>query len=331
MKTSLPAGRWTRTLTTVLRIAAAVVLIVVLLRRTDVGQALGVVRAANLGFLLAGVLVMAIPMAIGGFRWWLLLRSQGLAMPYHSVLRVHIAGYALGTILPTSVGGDLLRVGYTTQDGKVGAALATVLTDRILGVCGLLILSCVASLLLLVRTGSPGLLALAGTASAIVGVFLLALLVDPVYGRLSRPAARLHFLRLGERLIRVADGVRRYRTQPRLILQTLGLSVLLWLVYSVVWCLLGASVSSPAPLLSYFVCVPLVALAAMLPISIGGLGVRENSFVLLMGRFRTPEVTAAAVALLFLGVVALYALVGALLVVTLRRRSCQQASRLARP
>jgi uncharacterized membrane protein YbhN (UPF0104 family) len=67
--------------------------------------------AARPGFLLAGLLVMAAPIALGGFRWWLLLRSQGLALPYEFVLRVHVAGHALSTVLPTSVGGDLLRVG----------------------------------------------------------------------------------------------------------------------------------------------------------------------------------------------------------------------------
>jgi uncharacterized membrane protein YbhN (UPF0104 family) len=94
--------------------------------------------------------------------------------------------------------------------------------------------------------------------------------------------------------------------------------VLLWLVYSLVWFLLGASIHLPATILCYLVCVPLVALTAMLPISIGGLGVRENSFVILMGRFGTPEASAAAVALFFLGVTVFYALVGALLSITLR-------------
>jgi glycosyltransferase 2 family protein len=321
MKKSSPTRRWTGTLRTALRFVAAVVLVFVLLRRTDPRQALDLIRGAKFELLLAGVLIMAIPMAIGGLRWWLLLRSQGLMLPLHFVLRVHLAGYALGSVLPTSVGGDLLRVGYTTKDGMVGAALATVLTDRILGVGGLLIICDFASLLLLVRTGSPGLLALAGTASAIVGLFLLTLIVGPLYDGLSRLAARVRFLHLGDRLIRVAGGIRRYRTHPRLIMLTLSLSVLLWLVHSLVWYVLGASVGSPAPLLRYLVCVPLVALSAMIPISIGGLGVRENSFVMLMSHFGTPEAPAAATALLFLGVLVLYALVGALLFITLRRRA----------
>jgi hypothetical protein len=207
MKKSSSTRRWMGTLTTALRVVAAVVLVFILLRRTDLRQAFGIIRGARLEFLLAGVLVMAIPMALGGFRWWLLLRSQGLSLPYHFVLRAHVAGYALGTLLPTSVGGDLLRVGYTTTGGKVEAALATVLSDRILGVAGLLVISDVASLLLLARTGSPGLLALAGLASVIVAAFLLALMVGPAYNGLSRLAAHARFLHLGDRLIRVADGV----------------------------------------------------------------------------------------------------------------------------
>jgi len=312
------------TLKAVLRICAAVILILILLNRTDVPHAFDLIRGARVGLLLAGVLVMAVPLLIGGFRWWLLLRSQGLRLPFDFVLRLNVAGYALSTVLPTSVGGDLLRVGYSTRGGRVEAALATVLADRILGVGGLLIICDLASLLLLARTGSPGLVALAGPATAVVSVFLLALGFEPTYSGLVRLAGRVRVLRLGERLVRVADGVRQYRTQPRLVLKALLLSVLLWLVYSFVWFLLGSSVRSPAPILSYLVCVPLVSLSAMLPISIGGLGVRENSFVILMGRFGTPEATAAAVALLFLGVTAFYALVGVLSVGTLRRQSGPQ-------
>jgi len=315
-----------------IRICSAVILILLLLKRTDVRHAFELIREARVGLLAAGVLVMAAPLAIGGFRWLLLLRAQGLRLPYHFVLRVNIAGYALSTVLPTSVGGDLLRVGYTTRGGMVEAALATVLSDRILGVGGLLIICDLASLLLLARTGSPGLVALAGPATAVISVFLLALMFEPTYSGLARLAGRVRFLRLGERLVRVADGVRQYRTQPRLVLKTLALSVLLWLVYSLVWFLLGSSVRSPASVLSYLVCVPLVSLSAMLPVSIGGLGVRENGFVILMGRFGMPEASAAAVALLFLGATALYALVGALLFATLRgerHRLAEPAVRLA--
>jgi len=59
--------------------------------------------------------------------------------------------------------------------------------------------------------------------------------------------------------------------------------------------------------------------------------VMENSFVILMGHFGNSEASAAAVALLFLGVLALYALIGALLLITLRPRSRQQASHRVQP
>ena len=318
---SRPARPWTRLLTAALRVGAAVLLVVLLLRRTDIKQALDLIRVARPGSLAAGVMMMAIPMTIGAFRWWLLLRSQRMEMPFHFVLRVQVAGYALSTVLPTTVGGDLLRVGYATTGGNVATVLATVLTDRIVGVGGLFVICDIASLVLLARTGSLGLLALAGLASLVLVLAVLALAAEPVYRAFARTAARARFLHIGERLVQVADGVRRFRAQPGLLLQTLGLSVVLWLAQSFVWYLLGVSVSSSAPLLRYLVCVPLAALSAMIPISIGGLGVRESSFVALMSHFGTPPESALAVALLFLGVLVFYALIGVLLFVTLRRRT----------
>jgi len=315
---SSPKRPRNRGLTVLLRICVAVALVAVLLLRTDVGQAFSIIRGAKPLLLLAALLVMAFPLAIGAFRWWLLLRALGLEYPYHFILRVHVSGYALSTILPTSMGGDLLRVGYASRRGTVERALSTVLTDRILGVAGLLVMSDVASILLWLHTGSPGLLALAGIATVFVVLVLLALVVKPVYDRFTGLAVRVRFLRLGERAVRVTDGVRQYRERPRLMVLSLCLSVLVWLVHSTVWFLLGVSVASTAPLVRYLVCVPIVALSTMLPISVGGIGVRENSFVILMGRFATPESTAVAVALLFLAVLAFYALVGALLVITLR-------------
>ncbi len=54
MKTASSTRRWTRILTVALRMIAAVALVIVLLRRTDIGQALELIRGAKLGLLLAG-------------------------------------------------------------------------------------------------------------------------------------------------------------------------------------------------------------------------------------------------------------------------------------
>jgi hypothetical protein len=100
----------------------------------------------------------------------------------------------------------------------------------------------------------------------------------------------------------------------------MGLSLVTHVVAILAIFALGRAVGDQIGLKTYATLLPLVWMLSMLPIAIGGLGVREAGFVALFSSAGMPEATATAVAALWLALTLLQAATGSLLLVLKRRR-----------
>lgn len=95
--------------------------------------------AAALALYLAGQLLSA-------YRWASLSGLGGHPVNYARVWPVYFSGMFFNTCLPTSIGGDVVRVvGLSRQTGSKSAALASVFMDRNVGLAGLLVIGFVSS------------------------------------------------------------------------------------------------------------------------------------------------------------------------------------------
>ncbi len=87
--------------------------------------------------------VLALAMYLTGMlltflRWYLLVRAQDLPFDLKSALRLGLVGFYWSTFLPGSVGGDIIKaVAVAREQDRRTVAVATVLFDRIVGLCGL--------------------------------------------------------------------------------------------------------------------------------------------------------------------------------------------------
>lgn len=309
----------------VLRVAAGLGLIGVLLARTDVPQAARIIGQSNPWLLALAAVWLAVLLLIGVMRWGILLRARGYGLKAGFLVRVYLAANGLNSVLPTALGGDVLRMVYTARNEKRAEAVALVLADRALGLVGLLVLSLAASFVLLAQVARH-LVVLNLAALAVLGLGVAVVFIDPAYRLVSGFLNRVAFLRLGPRVVNVIDGFRSFRTEPATLGLGFLLSLILWGAHVSIWYSLGKAVGCATPLLAYLVYVPIVAVATMLPVSVGGVGIRENGFAILMGRAGMPETQAAAIALLFLLLVYLYALVGGIVLIGLRRERPATAS-----
>ncbi len=225
------------------------------------------------------------------FKWWMLMDR---ALPFGPALRAHFAGLAANLALPGAAGGDAVRAGMAhvaLKDGPKVAAAAV--GDRLIDMVGLAGLSLL-GLAFLARGGSP---ALAWTmAGIIIGGAVVALFVFPtlarwLWGRYPDLPARGLALRL-------ADAFGALGRRPALLLFSLVLSaaiqsVLIWLSVR-----LAVPVGVNVPLAAWFFAWPLAKIIATLPISLGGLGVRESSLAALLVPFgaAAPQVVASGLA-----------------------------------
>jgi uncharacterized membrane protein YbhN (UPF0104 family) len=72
------------------------------------------------------------------YRWYLLVRAQELPFTPAKALRLGMIGYYFNTFLPGSVGGDIIKAAcLASEQSRRTVAVATVLIDRVIGLCGL--------------------------------------------------------------------------------------------------------------------------------------------------------------------------------------------------
>lgn len=303
--------------------------LVAYLFRHQLGNCVATVRRANLNYLMLATATYIIFIWISAWRWQILLAAQGLHFSSWYLARVFTLGLFFCKLLPTSIGGDVMRIAYTVRPGRGPEAFSATFLDRLIGFQSLTFLAVVMALLIALRRARA--LSLAGGRVSGFGVVLLLLLIllflllitliffnDHCHrfarGLLGRLPFRLH--RLSATVDRAYDAVKRYRhhTVPLALSFLFGMGVQAAL--SLAWYFCAAAVRAAVPLGYYFVFIPLLNIVVNIP-TIGGLGVREAAFVAfftpewLPGRL-SPE-QALATAVLFLGLDIVFALLGGLL------------------
>ena len=123
-----------RTLFTIIALA----LLIYLLAEQGWQEILDALRQIPLSFLLIAFLLMVISRLMVSARWHFLLRSAGVEISFWETIRITFAGLFASNFLPTTIGGDVVRLAGAIQL-KFDAAICTasLATDRLVGMAGM--------------------------------------------------------------------------------------------------------------------------------------------------------------------------------------------------
>lgn len=268
------------------------------------GQALAGARWLGVGLALT---LFVLGILIRAYRWQVFLNALGLRVPLRTLSAWYFVGSFFNTVLPTGFGGDAVKAAELARySGRGAAAVGTVLVDRFLGIVVLLAMGAV----VLPLAGS-------GLDRRLTGL-VAALFLACVSGfwllrrqRLVRWAGRLAPRRLRQTIQRPAAAL--YEALQGYSRPTLAHALLVSFLFNVVWiavnAVLGWALGIQATLVHYLVFVPLVSLSLLLP-SVGGLGVRELTYVGLFGLIGVPEEKAFALGILVYAVMVATGLIG---------------------
>lgn len=255
--------------------------------------------------------------ALGAFQWFLLLRGQALVVSLRQAVVFYWVGVFFNNVLLGNIGGDAIRI-YDVRrlTGETSRAAAATFMDRFVGLfstCCLALGACV----LVAEVRRPGLVTmLVSVWSGLVVLLALGLsrrLGSQVERVLRRLPARVSGI-LGE--LRSNFVVYRHKA-PLLVgvwLVSLGVQFSRILVY---WTA-GTAVGLEVGLRFFIGFQPVAAIAAALPISVGGLGVREGVLVELFGGIGVEESLAFATSILGYGAGILASLLGGILFIVRR-------------
>jgi glycosyltransferase 2 family protein len=269
--------------------------------KIDLAQTVDVLADANAGWFLLAIVLMTVTLWPMAWRWQWLLRARGVEDRLGWLTRAYFVSYAAGQILPTSVGGDAVRIFETAKrhPSHGGTAAASVLLERALGGAATLALAAVGFLL---AVGEYDV----GAYLWIEGVFVVGTIVAGVlvFSRRVRPLlARFRPLLAAVRLDRIArevySALHAYRRHAGLLVAVFALTLAIQAVRVLAIWASGEAVGidlSPRP---YYVMGPLLFLVMLVPFTINGLAVREAFFVSFLGNVGVGADQAFAAGFLF--------------------------------
>ncbi len=279
-------------LTFVAKAAVSGLLVAVVLSRADISGVRESLAAASWPRLLIALAFFLMSPFLGGLRWWLALRGMGKQARLLELTGFFSVALVVGQVLP-SVAGDGVRVWLSSRRGYgLRVSLQSVLIERVFMVLSLLGLALATSPLLAALTGDRGPIWLSSAVFAIgVAGFVFLLAAD----RAPVPFAHLRFWQAFAYTAEPARRLLRSRWGALLALTGLVSN----LNFALGAFLLGQALGVKATGWDFLAIMPAVTLATTLPISLGGWGVREGVFVLLLGRVGVPAAEALSLSLLF--------------------------------
>lgn len=248
-------------------------------------------------WLAGAVLLTLASIVLSAVRWQTVLVAMGRPAPFPRLLSHYFAGQFVANVLPTTIGGDVLRVSRLAQDnGTLHDSFASVVLERLTGWLVLPIITFIGLLLNppLQHLGEATQVAFSLACGTLVAlVLVVGAVAARRWGDMDATKGWKRFLAA------VSLGLNALRTHPRQAASVVavGFAYQLVLVAAAVMAAraLGIPDAGPTALLAFF---PAVAIAQVLPISISGLGVREGLFVLFLKPLGVPTGQAVALGIL---------------------------------
>ncbi len=277
-----------------LKLAVSIVLLYLLLRSMDAAVVAGILGRLPIMAIAVACALLVLQTLVLAVRWWLVMAAIGVPLKYEKIVPLTYMGVFFNQVLPTSFGGDAVRIWQAYRAGvPTEAAVGSVLLERIGGVIGLVILSTLGVWYMGAKIDNEvirlGLLA----------VLPLTVLGASVLASLDRMPDRWRRLPVFRDLARLAVDSRRVLFAPATAVPLLLLSMLSHALAA------GAVYAFATGLqlgLSLWVCLalfPAVILVTLIPISFAGWGIREGAMVALFAFAGLPADTALALSLAF--------------------------------
>lgn len=257
----------------------------------------------------AALLMTLLGVVLSAWRWQRVLMIFDADVPLRTLVSHYLAGLFVGNVLPSTIGGDVLRVSRLgTTVGSSTTAFGSVVLERLTGFVALPLLvflgGCARpSLIDVERTWIP--FTVAGVTLATLAMILYLAGHPRIAGRFAEHENWMRFIGA------VHLGVARLRREPRHALPILGTAILYQTSVVISVALIFRTLDLPVPLAAAFVYVPAVAMLQVLPLSFNGLGVREGMLVLLLHPWGVSSAQAIAAGLLWFFATLIVSMLGA--------------------
>ncbi len=293
------------------RIVFSLGLLAILIRKApDPDEVLPNQHHVLTGLLLAfAVLVTFAGVFLSAWRWKRVLNVFDVDIPLATLTSHYLAGLFVGNVLPSTIGGDVLRVTRVTPAcGSSSTAFASVALERLTGFVALPLIVYAGVLLQpsILDVDHAWIPVLIATATLVVLGIILYLAGHPkMAGRFAEHENWMRFIGA------VHIGIDRLRREPRQAIPVIGTAILYQASVVLAVGLIFRTLDLGVPIAGIMMYVPAVAMLQVLPITFNGLGVREGALVLFLHPWGVDQRQAIALGLLWFSATLIVSMLGA--------------------
>jgi uncharacterized protein (TIRG00374 family) len=265
----------------IIQLVLSIVLIILLLRLINIPNMLSLLKNVNVYYFILLLALITFDRIFMAYKWHLLLKVRDMGISVFSAIRTYYIATFIGFFLPTTVGGDIIRVlKLRSKKGGRTDVLSSVIVERILGFIASAILVPIAALFLisLFKLNVWRFLGIAG----ILLFFFTILMFISFNERIIRKIDKSNKLSKNFFLSKFKNlylSYTKYKNHKGILALFLGLSILEQLIPVIGNYLACRALNLSIPFIYFLLIIPLVQLISRIPISFEGIGVNEGLLV----------------------------------------------------
>ncbi|MEM7346274.1 MAG: lysylphosphatidylglycerol synthase transmembrane domain-containing protein [Chloroflexota bacterium] len=267
---------------------------------------------ANYWYLLVALIFFMIAVVTNAIKWYILLRAQGIPVPLSALTNYTFVGFFFNNFLPANVGGDVMRgFGLARYTERSAEAAVSVIVDRIIGLMAFMFTAVVSALLAVNFVPAKQAADNASLVAALQQIQMVAIvgMIVMVAGFMVILSERLRqlvgqlfdwkFLQPLKPLYEnLSNAFGAYRHQYSALLWAFVVGIITVLLTGLVDIAIVAGLSGNIAPIYIFLLNPIIAIALIAPISIGGLGTGSLLYVYFYGLVGVEPTLAFALSLI---------------------------------
>ena len=307
------------------RIGISIVLLIFLFRRVDERTLFSYIKNADKAFLFLAFFVFFLSYVFSFFRWVMLLKAANIYLPLKRIVISFSGGVFFNLFLPSTIGGDFMRsVDLAAHTGKTKEVVATVLLDRLSGYVGLVVLALTALGLGWRIIHDATILFSIFIITIILIAILITLFNSFLYVKINRMLVSPTAGRIRDSLRQLHHEVHIFRHKKKVVLKNLLLSLMVQLCAPLSFYFIALSLGIRINIIYFLIFLPIIGAITLLPISIGGLGLRDATTIFFFAKIGISKDFSFAMSLLsFCFILIIGAAGGLIYVITVRHRRIQ--------
>ncbi len=249
------------------------------------------------------------------FRWGMLLRAHDIFISNRFLWQSALIGFFYNNLLPTSAGGDFYRV-YDIKQNKgipVNEGTASVVIERVIGTLSSIILLIIAYFMglfdYLTRNAALGVV--------ISGLVIILFFIALFFPRLFKLNLLINKFRI---FTKIRPGLKRfhvilisYRSKVKYLIISFIFTMVMQALFFISYNFISLALGLELRFYVFIFIIPFVSLVSSVPITIGGIGIRENALVFAITSFGVALGQATLFSIILLAIILIIGMIGGII------------------